>query len=669
MAAVQPSGAGTSGDPYLIASLDNLQWMSETSSSWDSYFRQTADINASATAGWNGGAGWSPVGTLSPFDAFTGEYDGNEKTISFLFMNRTTSGKGMFGNTDSANIIDLGLVNCNIQGISSGSSVGALVGYAYNSTISRCYSTGTVTGNDDVGGLVGQLLDSTMTNCYSSCSISAAKDVGGLVALVMGTSTVLYSYSTSIVPSTGFVVGGLIAYRQNSNTITDSYWDTEVSGQASSDGGTGKTTAQMQDPTTYTTWDTSTVWYIHTSGHYAYLRWSTPLISTVSPTSLSGDAPQTQTFTCSAAGGTWGPYTYQWEKDEVDIGGETASTYTLTNGTYSDSGNYRCTVDDGSTSQNSDNVAVTINNVATVTLTPSSQSVDLADTITINSSVDYFDPPGTAPYCEIGKNYSTTASGELFPGDFPGDGLFGNTIPLANGERVDFDISFNKQGTVFYVSGSGTVFSLFDTDSVNSHALILGRGNGNPGDGTKPQEIYLNGSSTQGYIDWEAAGEFAITYQGYFERNGDGTIDIVATLKYLGRTYTQNITTTSAYPGKSNFSLHGNGVKGRSIAYLNSMYYWGGSGLDTACEGFYRYQYRQETVDIVGATSATYTDSDAQSEDAGNYDLVVTTELGDFTSGTVTVDIKDTPAIRITSDEQYGNRLLKTTFGGEIYYI
>jgi hypothetical protein len=33
--------------------------------------------------------------------------------------------------------------------------------------------------------------------------------------------------------------------------VSDSFWDTETSGQATSDGGTGKTTAEMQDITTF----------------------------------------------------------------------------------------------------------------------------------------------------------------------------------------------------------------------------------------------------------------------------------------------------------------------------------------------------------------------------------------------------------------------------------
>jgi len=42
-------------------------------------------------------------------------------------------------------------------------------------------------------------------------------------------------------------VGGLVGANEEEGTVSDSFWDTETSGQTTSDGGTGKTTAEMQD--------------------------------------------------------------------------------------------------------------------------------------------------------------------------------------------------------------------------------------------------------------------------------------------------------------------------------------------------------------------------------------------------------------------------------------
>ena len=56
-------------------------------------------------------------------------------------------------------------------------------------------------------------------------------------------------------------MGGLIGgnWHPGDFTITSSYWDTETSGQAASQGGTGKTTQEMMNPAAYSGWDFTTV--------------------------------------------------------------------------------------------------------------------------------------------------------------------------------------------------------------------------------------------------------------------------------------------------------------------------------------------------------------------------------------------------------------------------
>ena len=61
------------------------------------------------------------------------------------------------------------------------------------------------------------------------------------------------------VAGNGTDVGGLVGERDKANTlVNDSYWDSQISGQDTSDGGTGKTTMELQEPTTnegiYASW-------------------------------------------------------------------------------------------------------------------------------------------------------------------------------------------------------------------------------------------------------------------------------------------------------------------------------------------------------------------------------------------------------------------------------
>jgi hypothetical protein len=95
--------------------------------------------------------------------------------------------------------------------------------------------------------------------------------------------TVVNSYSLGNVTGNSHV-GGLVGYSEGS--VSNSFWNTETSGQATSDGGTGKTTAQMQNITTFSgvTWNITAVanpslrnpayiWNIINNTTYPFLSW------------------------------------------------------------------------------------------------------------------------------------------------------------------------------------------------------------------------------------------------------------------------------------------------------------------------------------------------------------------------------------------------------------
>ena len=170
--ATVPAGSGTSVDPYKVAALGNLLWVSQNSSAWGAYYRQTADIDASETSGWNGGLGWTPIGNIGTY--FTGNYDGQGHTISGLYINHLINWIGLFGVVINGSVSNLGAINVNISGFND---TGGLVGQGEN--ISNCYTTGTVSGYQYTGGLVGQ--GSSVSNCHSSCTVSGSSASGGLL--------------------------------------------------------------------------------------------------------------------------------------------------------------------------------------------------------------------------------------------------------------------------------------------------------------------------------------------------------------------------------------------------------------------------------------------------------------------------------------------------------
>ena len=144
---------------------------------------------------------------------------------------------------------------------------GGLVG-GNEGTVINCYATGSVSGHDEIGGLVGVNWNGTVSNCYSIGNVSGTSEVGGLIGYNSGSVTA--SYSTGGVSATSNV-GGLIGYNSG-GTVTASFWDTQTSGQATSAGGTGKTTAEMKKENTFVNWDFVEIWNIGEKQTYPFLR-------------------------------------------------------------------------------------------------------------------------------------------------------------------------------------------------------------------------------------------------------------------------------------------------------------------------------------------------------------------------------------------------------------
>ncbi len=302
----QPNGLGTESNPYQIATLDNLLYLSTNSSMWGSgiFFEQTADIDASSTNTWNADAGFSPIGSST--NKFAGTYDGGGYEISNITINRSTqSGAGLFGYTNNAEVYNTHLINANITALAE---AGCLIGGKRNTDVENCSATGSVivthlsNGNSYVGGLIGrnEVFEDQTSNvfrCFSDVDVNGTgKKCGGLIGNVRagwsgyGTGTILIkdcfamgdvSGNEEVGGFTGYqdtpigtgsvnitncyssgnvtgntLTGGFMGYNQSA-VLTACFWDSVNSGQTSSAAGIGKTTTEMQTLLTYTDagWD------------------------------------------------------------------------------------------------------------------------------------------------------------------------------------------------------------------------------------------------------------------------------------------------------------------------------------------------------------------------------------------------------------------------------
>ena len=311
-------GTGEPDDPYKIANVQDLILLGDLTQNYDKHFIQDANIDLSGYI-FNGAfIAWDTDSNKDGFQGtpFSGKFDGNGYIINNLHV-QGSKYLGMFGKVDSDAILsNIALDNIDVN--CTGDYAGGLVGYN-DGSITLCYSTGTVSGNNFVGGLVG-LNNSSITSSYCTGAVSGNYDTGGLVGY--NNCSIILSYNTGTVTgnnsagglvgfnngnitssySTGIVngsdsVGGLVGFNYNSITssystgtvsginfvgglvgkniygsITSSFWDTQTTEQNTSDGGIGKTTAQMQDVNNYLNagWDfvdeqsngTCNFWYV-----------------------------------------------------------------------------------------------------------------------------------------------------------------------------------------------------------------------------------------------------------------------------------------------------------------------------------------------------------------------------------------------------------------------
>jgi len=192
--------AGTATNPYQIATLANLRWLSETKAVWGHsvggvssgiphFFIQTANIEASETITWNYGRGFAPIGGQWLIEGgdhetrlFIGYYNGQNFIISNLYIySPTPSGNdpfyapdrylhiGMFGKIYLSTLQNMRLENASINGTCNSS--GLLCGEANDSTILNCFVSGSNNiisyATNQLGGLVGLLNCSIVEYCGS----------------------------------------------------------------------------------------------------------------------------------------------------------------------------------------------------------------------------------------------------------------------------------------------------------------------------------------------------------------------------------------------------------------------------------------------------------------------------------------------------------------------
>ena len=168
---------------------------------------------------------------------------------------------------------------CYAKGSVNGKNVvGGLVGLQQsNTTISKCYSAGSVISSaSNVGGLVGTQ-SGYINNSFSTASVKGVNNVGGLVGNCKNIIIDAYALGKTMQTGTGAYIGGLKGLGNN-KTVSNSYWCPETTLQISSYGsteeikGTSLTLEQLSHQENYNNWDFDDTWTIEEGETTAYLQ-------------------------------------------------------------------------------------------------------------------------------------------------------------------------------------------------------------------------------------------------------------------------------------------------------------------------------------------------------------------------------------------------------------
>ena len=233
------SGKGTSSDPYKIESAEDLVALAINTNNGslgsDKYYILTTnllldcdksyvdpnttkfgDVNGDGTTSGlleelTTGKGFLPIGSSS--NPFRSHLDGNDKTITKLYLNDHGDDNGLFGNVDTNGSFVKNLTIEDASITNSYSNTGILAGSVSKGTITNVKVSGDLKCAANCGGVVGSYSSSarssnTLENVTNSASIQAyGYNVGGIVGNLNGgnANNITNNGNVLIIPSPNFL--------------------------------------------------------------------------------------------------------------------------------------------------------------------------------------------------------------------------------------------------------------------------------------------------------------------------------------------------------------------------------------------------------------------------------------------------------------------------------
>ena len=233
------SGTGTEEDPYIINNGAQLNYLAKLTNAngkltKGKFYKLGADIKLNEQVltedlELNGTPTnkWEPIG-IDNTNSFQGKFDGQNYTISGVYIPEGYDYSGLFGFINSSEIHDLSLVDTYTKGSYASGLVG-VVAQSDSCKVSHCFVEA-VTGDASYAGIVVLYLygKGSVDHCYATGKIKSGNYKGAIVTYPYTGCKVKDCYSTA---QGAAAIGNISG--NNSTYINNVYYDRERSGATS----------------------------------------------------------------------------------------------------------------------------------------------------------------------------------------------------------------------------------------------------------------------------------------------------------------------------------------------------------------------------------------------------------------------------------------------------
>lgn len=351
-----------------------------------------------------------------------------------------------------------------------------------------------------------------------------------------------------------------------------------------------------------------------------------PTVITTQPTGSTIITSGSATLSVTATG--MGTLTYQWFKNGVAITGATASSFTVSNATSADNGNYTVDVTGtcGTVTSDAAQLSVTVVNPPAITSQPSAAtqcagtnvSFSVTATVSAGSIAYQWKRNGVNIAGATNSTLSLTNILGSDAGNYTVDitGIGGTTTSNSVALTVNPTPSIvNNPINQFRNAGQGVLFKVVAGNGITAYRWMkngVAMSNGGNASGVTSSELFLSGISSSDAADYSVALTFG---------NCGSTNSTEANLAVL----TAQPTSTSRCAGQSNTFSVGVSTGSASVAY----------------------QWSRNGVAISGATSSTLELTNLTSANNGNYSVNMT--VGGVTVNSTNASLNVNAATVITA--------------------